>query len=71
VTQEEKDHPGTICVNAGTLGYYGALIKKLEGSEKEQWNAIDRLRNRLPNWAVLVIAGLSGALGWTMQIAFG
>ncbi len=44
-------------------------IKTLEASDVNQWAAIDKLRNRLPNWAVFVIAGLSGALGWALQYA--
>lgn len=63
--QEKK-----LCV-AKTLGDHGARINNLETSDEGQWKAINHLRNRLPNWAVLVIAGLSGALGWVVQIAFG
>lgn len=28
------------------------------------WQAIDGLKNRLPNWAVLVISTLTAAVGW-------
>lgn len=71
MTSTDKDQDNPVCAKAGTLGNLGARVVKLEGSEKEQWDAINHLRNRLPNWAVMLIAGLSGALGWTLQIAFG
>ena len=42
-------------------------IERLEKETEEQWTAINKLRDRLPNWAVFLIAGLSGALGWALQ----
>ena len=33
------------------------------------WKAIDELRNRLPNWAVLIISGLAAAVGWLISYA--
>lgn len=50
-------------------GAHGARLDNLEQSDTEQWEAINRLRNRLPNWAVFLIAFLSGALGWALQWA--
>ena len=44
-------------------------IETLEISDSNQWTAINKLQNRLPNWAVFLIAGLSGALGWALQYA--
>lgn len=70
MTPNEKDNKKS-CFNAGTLGNHGARIVNLEDSDGKQWLAINNLRNRLPNWWVLVIAGMAGALGWVVQIAFG
>jgi len=39
-------------------------ITVLEASDKLQWTAITNLQNRLPVWAVILIATLSGACGW-------
>lgn len=41
----------------------------VEQDTQEQWEAINKLRNRLPVWAVFLIAALSGALGWALQLA--
>ena len=51
-------------------GAHGVSIARLESEQKEIWNAIDKLRNRLPNWAVFLIAFLSGGLGWALQWGF-
>jgi hypothetical protein len=51
-------------------GEHGVRIKRLEDEEKVIWEAIDNLRNRLPNWAVFLIAFLSGGLGWALQWGF-
>lgn len=47
------------------------LRKDFDTHEQDQcaenvriWKAIDELRNRLPNWAVFLIATLTAALGW-------
>lgn len=47
------------------------LRKDFDSHEKDQseenvrmWKAIDDLRNRLPNWAVFLIAALTAAVGW-------
>ena len=51
-------------------GAHEARLNNLERSDKEQWDAINQLRNRLPNWTVLLIASMSGALGWVLQWGF-
>lgn len=38
-------------------------LEALEEDRKEQWMAIDKLRNRPPIWATVVIALLTGLLG--------
>ena len=35
-----------------------AEIKNLRESDLQQWEAIDKLRNRLPLWATFMIGGL-------------
>lgn len=30
-------------------------VRQLESADAEQWRALDALRDRLPNWAVLVM----------------
>lgn len=49
---------------------HGVRLEHLEDSDKEQWDAINQLRNRLPNWSVFLIAFLSGGLGWALQWGF-
>lgn len=51
-------------------GAHDARLTNLEIERKEFRDDLERVKNRLPNWAVLVIAGLSGALGWSMQIVY-
>jgi NO-binding membrane sensor protein with MHYT domain len=46
-----------------------ARIENLETSDKEQWAAIDRLQNRLPVWATLLISLLTFALGVALTYA--
>lgn len=38
-------------------------IEKLEESDRDRWTAINRIRNRLPHWASLLIALLTGFAG--------
>jgi hypothetical protein len=33
------------------------------------WNAIDSLKNRLPNWAVFTLSALMGVCGWAISAA--
>ena len=51
------------------IGINEEAIGTLKKSDNEQWEAINKLRNRLPNWAVLLIATLTGALGWSLHYA--
>lgn len=44
-------------------------LKDLEGDTKEQWVAINQLRNRLPVWATIVISLLTFLLGATATYA--
>ena len=44
-------------------------LKNLESDSKEQWTAINQLRNRLPGWATLVISLLTFLLGATAMYA--
>jgi hypothetical protein len=44
-------------------------LKDLEGDTKEQWTAINQLRNRLPVWATIVISLLTFLLGATATYA--
>ena len=44
-------------------------LKNLENDTKEQWTAINQLRNRLPVWATLVISLLTFLLGATATYA--
>lgn len=40
-----------------------AEITALQDSDSDQWRDIDRIKNRLPNWATLVISLLTTAVG--------
>jgi hypothetical protein len=44
--------------------------RRQDAVDKEQWDAINALRNRLPLWATLVISLLTGLLGFLATIAF-
>ncbi len=46
-----------------------ARINNLENSEKEQWEAIDLIKNRLPGWATAVISLLHFLLGVAITYA--
>ena len=39
-------------------------MDKSAANESEQWEHINALRDRLPNWATLIITGQGIALGW-------
>jgi len=40
-------------------------VDKIEGEDMVRiWEAINGLRNRLPNWAVFVISALTAISGW-------
>ena len=42
-------------------------ITELKGGQRRMWEAIDKIRNRLPNWAVVVIGILLAMLGWFVK----
>jgi hypothetical protein len=42
---------------------FESRIESLETSDTKQWLAIERLQNRLPVWATLLISVLTFALG--------
>lgn len=44
-----------------------ARIENLEISGKKQWEAIEKLQNRLPVWATVVISVLTFLLGWSVK----
>jgi hypothetical protein len=44
-------------------------VENLKRTDKDQWDAINELRNRLPVWATLVISILTGLLGFVLGIA--
>lgn len=44
-------------------------LKDLEDDTKDQWTAINQLRNRLPAWATIVISLLTFLLGATATYA--
>ena len=52
------------------VGVNEEAIRHLEQSDKEQWEAIQRLQNRLPLWATTLIGVLTFALGWVTNYAF-
>jgi len=41
----------------------------LEDSDKRQWEAIERIQNRLPSWATLLISVLTFFLGIAVTVA--
>jgi len=51
---------------------HSGIVQKLTGLEnetKDQWTAINQLRNRLPVWATIVISLLTFLLGATATYA--
>lgn len=44
-------------------------LENLENDTKEQWTAINQLRNRLPVWATIVISLLTFFLGGSITYA--
>jgi len=39
------------------------IIQEIKRENKEQWDAIERLKNRLPVWATLFVSSLTGVIG--------
>ena len=42
---------------------FNARLEKVEDDTEKQWDVLDKLRNRPPIWATVVIALLTGLLG--------
>ncbi len=51
------------------IGVAEEAVATLKDSDERQWEAIAKLQNRLPNWAVFLIAALSASLGWSLHYA--
>lgn len=51
-------------------GEHSKAIEILEKDQESQWAAIDKLRNRLPVWATMLIATLTFSLGFMLNYAF-
>lgn len=50
-------------------GEHEVRLTSLEDANKEQWSAINQLRNRLPIWATIVISLLTFLLGISLRLA--
>ncbi len=50
-------------------GEHSEAIATLKRDTADQWAAIDKLRNRPPVWATVVISVLTFALGFTLNYA--
>ena len=48
---------------AATVKGHGERLTRHEGIHKDLWKSLDGVRNRLPNWATLLFAILTAALG--------
>lgn len=48
---------------------FEARLVKVEDDTDKQWAVLDKLRNRLPNWATVVISLLTFLLGATATYA--
>ena len=53
----------TVC------GEHSKAIENLEKDSESQWVAINKLQNRLPVWATVVISLLTFGLGFTLNYA--
>lgn len=38
--------------------------ERCQEADKGLWTAVEKIRDRLPNWAVVVFALLTGVVGW-------
>ncbi len=50
-----------------TCGEHSKAIEILEKETVAQWAAIEKLRNRLPVWATMLIATLTFSLGFMIK----
>ncbi len=48
---------------------FEARLEKVEDDTEKQWTVLDKLRNRLPVWATIVISLLTFFLGATVTYA--
>lgn len=48
---------------------HGVEIQHLKVSDKRQWDAIEKLQNRLPVWATVIISLLTFLLGCSVTYA--
>ena len=56
----ENKNPNGLCkLHSG----FDARLEKVESDTEKQWTVLDKLRNRPPIWATVVIALLTGLLG--------
>jgi len=44
-------------------------IENLKASDKLQWEAINKIQNRLPVWATLLLTVMGGVVGWALTYA--
>lgn len=42
-------------------------VRSLESGHTEQWKKIDEIRDRLPNWVVLVMTGMGFVIGFLVN----
>jgi hypothetical protein len=57
---EEGQQPNRLCkAHSG----FNARLEKIEDDTEKQWTVLDKLQNRPPVWATVVIALLTGLLG--------
>ncbi len=52
-----------ISVDLEKCGRHEADIINLQDSDKRQWEILDRVQNRLPNWATFTFSALTFILG--------
>lgn len=52
------------------IGVVESEVDTLKGETEKQWQAIEKLKNRLPLWATMLISVLTFALGCVSTLAF-
>lgn len=52
-----------------TIAGLNARVKNLEGADADQWKKIDAIRDRLPNWAVVVMSIGGAIIGYLLNWA--
>jgi len=66
MSESDKKNPNSFCKAHSGIEQ---KLKSLENDTKDQWTAINQLRNRLPAWATIVISLLTFLLGATATYA--